>query len=128
MISLVDFLYNSIQFKSKSCMIQRSWFDANINLISYTHWQLFLLQIHPGYIIVCLIHTSDGIIFVCQIISYVIETNLWYQHLVKTSTPKLEISKFVHFAENFQKNIITTLKLKFFIFLAFFQSVLVLSY
>jgi len=36
-----------------------------------------------------------------------------YQHLVKTLRQKLEISKFVHFAENFQKIIITTLKLIF---------------
>jgi len=42
--------------------------------------------------------------------------------------PKLEILKFVHFAEIFQKIIITTLKLNFFKFLEFFKSVLVVSY
>jgi len=77
----------------------------------------------------CLIQTSDGIIFLfCQIISYVVKTNLWYRDLVITSSLKLEISKFVHFAKTFQKIIINTLNLNFFKFLAFFQSVLVVSY
>jgi len=44
-----------------------------------------------------------------QIISYVVKINLSYRHLVETSRPKPEISKFVHFAEIFQKIIITTL-------------------
>ena len=61
----------------------------------------------------------------CQIISYVVKTNLWYRHLAKTLRAKLEISKFVHFAEIFQKTIIATLKLSFFKFLA---AVLVVSY
>jgi len=69
-----------------------------------------------------------ALFLVCHIISYVVKTNLWYRDLVKTSRPKLEISKFVHFAEIFQEIIITTLKLNFYKFLAFFQSVLVVSY
>jgi len=65
----------------------------------------------------------------CQIIIYVVKTNLWYRHLVEALRPKLDISKFVHFAENFQKMIISTLKLNFFFkFLAFFQSILVVSF
>jgi len=105
-------------------MIQRS------NLILYkhksyfhTHWQLFLLQIHPYFIVWYM-----ALFLFCQIITYAVKTNLWYQDLVKTSRPKLKISKFVQFAEIFQKIIITTLKLNFFKFLAFFQSVLVVSY
>jgi len=49
-----------------------------------------------------------------QIASYVVNTKLWYRHLVKTLRAKPEISKFVHFTEIFQKIIITTLKLIFF--------------
>ena len=91
----------------------------------HTHWQLFLLQIHP-YIIVWY-KLQMALFLFCQIISYVVRTNLWYRHLVKTSKAKLEISKFVHFAEIFQK-IIATLKLNFSKFWAFFQSVLLVSY
>jgi len=50
----------------------------------------------------------------CHIISYVVKTNLWYRDLVETSRPKLKISKFVHFAEIFQKIIITAIKVEFF--------------
>jgi len=41
-------------------------------------------------------------------------TNLQYRDLVQTSRPKLEISKFAHFAE-IQKIIVTTLELNFFL-------------
>ena len=92
----------------------------------HTHRRLFLLQIHP-YIIVWYILQMALFLF-CHIISYVVKTNLWYRDLVKTLIPELEILKFVHFAEIFQKIIITTLKLNFFKRLAFFQSVLVASY
>ena len=108
-------------------MIQRSyliWYKHKSYF--HTHWQLFLLQIHP-YIIVWYILQIALVLF-CHIISYVVKTNLWYQDLVKTSRPKLKILKFVHFAEIFQKIMITTFKLNFFKFLAFFQSVLVVSY
>ena len=107
-------------------MIQRSyliWYKHKSYF--HTHWQLFLLQIHP-YIIVWYILQIALVLF-CHIISYVVKTNLWYQDLVKTSRPKLKILKFVHFAEIFQK-IIIILKLNFFKFLAFFQSVLAVSY
>ena len=79
----------------------------------HTHWQLFLLQIHP-YIIVWYILQMALFLF-CHIICYVVKTNIWYWDLLKTSRPKLQISKFVHFAEIFQKIIITTLKLNFWI-------------
>jgi len=55
--------------------------------ISLHIWQLFLLQIHP-YIIVWYILQMALFLF-CQIISYVVKTNLWYRQLVKTSRPKL---------------------------------------
>jgi len=76
----------------------------------HTHSQLFLLQIHP-YIIVWYILQMALFLF-CHIICYVVKTNIWYWDL-KTSRPKLQISKFVHFAEIFQKIIISTLKLNF---------------
>jgi len=108
--------------KNRVAWIQRSyliWYKHK--LYFHTHWQLFLLQIHP-YIIVWYIFQMALFLF-CQII-----TNLWYWDLVKTLRPKLEISKLVDFAETFQRIIITTLKLNFFKFLEFFQSVLVVSY
>ena len=110
-------------------MIQRSYLIwCKHTSYFHTHWQLFLLQIHP-YIIIWYILQMALFLFY-QIISYVVKTNLWIRHLVETSRPrpKPEIAKFVHFAEIFQKIIITTLKLNFFKFLAFFQSVLVVSY
>jgi len=107
-------------------MIQRSYLIWYIHKSYFhTHWQLFLLQIHP-YIIVWYILQMALFLF-CHIISYVVKTNLWYRDLVKTLRPKLKILKFVHFAEIFQK-IIIILKLNFFKFLAFFQSVLAVSY
>ena len=45
----------------------------------------------------------------------------------KTSRPRLETSKFVHFVE-FKKNVVNTSDLIFFKFLAFFWSVLIVSY
>jgi len=45
-----------------------------------------------------------------------------------SSRPTLETSKFVHFAESFQKNVIITSDLNFFKFLAFFRHVVVVSY
>jgi len=83
-------------------MIQRSyliWYKHKSYF--HAHWQLFLLQIHPYSIVWCILQMA--LFLFCQIISYVVKTNLWYQGLVKTSRPQLEISKFVHFAENFKK-------------------------
>ena len=71
-------------------------------LYSHTHWQLLLLHIHL-YGIVWYIFQMALFLF-CLIISYVVKTNLWYQDLVKTLRPKLEISKFVHFVKNFKNN------------------------
>jgi len=108
-------------------MIQRSyliWYKHKSYF--HTRWQLFLLQIHPTIIVWYILQMV--LFLFCHIISYVVKTNLWYRDLVKTSRPKLKISKFVHFAEIFQKIIITTLKLNFFKFLPFFQSLLVVSY
>jgi len=62
------YLYNSIQFKSQSCMIQISyliWYKHKSYF--HTQWQLFLLQIHP-YIIVWYIPQMALFLF-CQIIS-----------------------------------------------------------
>ena len=66
---------------------------------------------HSGFPIATILQTA--LFFFCQISSYVLKTNLWYRDLDKTSRPKLQISKFVHFPEIFPKIIITTLKLNF---------------
>ena len=90
-----------------------TWFDANKSYFTYT-WQLFCFKFnHPW----CL-HTLDGIIILVLSnniqLQYVVTTNIWYWDLVKSLRPKLEISKFVHFAEIFQKINFTTWKLNFF--------------
>jgi len=82
----------------------------------------------------------------CQIISYVVKTvTLETKTLLEakdwdfmknsetwpvtwTTRPRLDISKSVHFAKIFQKMIITTAKLNFFLISNIFRSVLVVSY
>jgi len=124
---MVNLLHNSIQFKNRSFMIQRSyliWYKHESYF--HAHWQLFLLQIPPNIIVWYILQMA--LFLFCHIISYVVKINLWYKDLVKTSRPKLKILKFVHLAEIFQKITITTSKLNFFKFLAFFPSVLVATY
>ena len=95
-------------------MIQRTYLNwYKHKFYFHTHWQLFLLQMHP-YIVWYILQMA--LFLFCHIISYVVKTNLWYRDLVKTARPKLKISKFVHFGEFFQKIIISTLKLNFFYF------------
>jgi len=78
-------------------MIQRSyliWYKHKSYF--HTHWQLFLLQIHPNIIVW---YTLQMALFL-----FVVRTSLWYWHLVKTSRPKLEIFRICAFCWIFSKN------------------------
>ena len=101
-------------------------FDTNTNPISIHIDSFFLLQIHPYSIVWYILQVALFLFW--QIISYVVKTNFWYRHIVETLRPKLNISKFVHFAEICQKIIIITSKLNFFKFRSFFRYFLVVSY
>ena len=73
-----------------------TWFDTNINLISIHIDSCFCFKF--THRLLSDTYFQMALFLFCHIISYVVKTNLWYWDLIKTLRPKLEISKFVHFA------------------------------
>ena len=101
-------------------MIQRSyliWYKHKSYF--HTHWQLFLLQIHPSNIVWYILQMA--LFLFCQIIS---DT----ETLLKLRDQNSRFQNLCILLKFFKKLVITTLKWNFFKFLTFFQSVLVFSY
>jgi len=75
------------------------WYKHKIYF--HTHWQLFLLQIHP-YITVWHILQMALFLF-CNIICYVVKTNIWYWDLLKTSRPNFRFQNLCILLKIFKK-------------------------